>query len=130
MVSSKNRTILLDTSILFSIFEKKLPLVEHIIMEVGMASISVPESVINELKKMLNSKGVKRKLSKAVLEYLKKGNFNIVESEDKNNVDKDLLLLAKKMNAIVVTLDKELIKFLKENCIEVITWKNRRLRLL
>ncbi|KAA0008272.1 MAG: hypothetical protein FE042_02475, partial [Thermoplasmata archaeon] len=106
MASSRSRVVLLDTSILFSIFEKKLPLLDDVTLELGKVEFVIPESVINELKKLSeHSKGSKRRMAKAILEYIRNEGFQIVKSEDINDADRDLVLLARKMNAVVATVD-------------------------
>ena len=131
MASSRSRVVLLDTSILFSIFEKKLPLLDDITLELGKVEFVIPESVINELKKLSeHSKGSKRRMAKAILEYIRNEEFQIVKSEDINDADRDLVLLARKMNAVVATVDKDLIKLLKRESIDVITWRYKRMRLI
>ncbi len=131
MVSSRSRVVLLDTSVLFSIFERKLPLVDDITLELGKVEFAIPESVINELKKLSeHSKGSKKRIAKAILEYIRNEEFQIVKSEDINDADRDLALLARKMNAVVATVDKDLIKLLKRESIDVITWRYKRMRLV
>jgi len=131
MASSRSRVVLLDTSVLFSIFEKKLPLLDDITLELGKVEFVIPESVINELKKLSeHSKGSKRRMAKAILEYIRNEGFQIVKSEDINDADRDLVLLARKMNAVVATVDKDLIKLLKRESIDVITWRYKRMRLI
>jgi len=131
MASSRSRVVLLDTSILFSIFEKKLPLLDDVTLELGKVEFVIPESVINELKKLSeHSKGSKRRMAKAILEYIRNEGFQIVKSEDINDADRDLVLLARKMNAVVATVDKDLIKLLKRESIDVITWRYKRMRLI
>ena len=131
MASSRSRVVLLDTSILFSIFEKKLPLLDDVTLELGKVEFVIPESVINELKKLSeHSKGSKRRMAKAILEYIRNEGFQIVKSEDINDADRDLVLLARKMNAVVATVDRDLIKLLKRESIDVITWRYKRMRLI
>lgn len=131
MASSRSRVVLLDTSILFSIFEKKLPLLDDVTLELGKVEFVIPESVINELKKLSeHSKGSKKRMAKAILEYIRNEEFQIIKSEDINDADRDLVLLARKMNAVVATVDKDLIKLLKRESIDVITWRYKRMRLI
>jgi len=131
MASSRSRVVLLDTSILFSIFEKKLPLLDDVTLELGKVEFVIPESVINELKKLSeHSKGSKKMMAKAILEYIRNEGFQIVKSEDINDADRDLVLLARRMNAVVATVDKDLIKLLKRESIDVITWRYKRMRLI
>ena len=131
MASSRSRVVLLDTSILFSIFEKKLPLLDDVTLELGKVEFVIPESVINELKKLSeHSKGSKKRMAKAILEYIRNEEFQIVKSEDINDADRDLVLLARKMNTVVATVDKDLIKLLKRESIDVITWRYKKMRLI
>lgn len=131
MGSSRNRIVILDTSVLISIFEKKIDIRDEISAEIGKAELLVPRSVLRELGKLYSlSKGSKRRLAKAAIDYIYSAGFKIIESEDEENVDKDLIMLAKKFDAAVATLDKELINKLRKEGIEIITWKNKRFKLV
>ena len=131
MGSSRNRIVILDTSVLISIFEKKIDIRDEISAEIGKAELLVPRSVLRELGKLYSlSKGSKRRLAKAAIDYIDSIGFKIIESEDEENVDKDLRMLAKKFDAAVATLDKELINKLRKEGIEIITWKNKRFKLV
>ena len=131
MGSSRNRMVILDTSVLISIFEKKIDIRDEISAEIGKAELLVPRSVLRELEKLYSlSKGSKRRLAKAAIDYIYSVGFKIVESEDEEDVDEDLIILAKNFDAAVATLDKELINKLRKEGIEIITWKNKRFKLI
>lgn len=131
MELSKNRIVILDTSVLISIFEKKIDIRDEISAEIGKAELLVPRSVLRELEKLYSlSKGSKRRLAKAAIDYIDSIGFKIIESEDEEDVDKDLIMLAKNFDAAVATLDKELINKLRKEGIEIITWKNKRFKLI
>ncbi|HDI23920.1 MAG TPA: ribonuclease VapC [Thermoplasmatales archaeon] len=131
MELSRNRIVILDTSVLISIFEKKIDIRDEISAEIGKAKLLVPRSVLRELKKLYSlSKGSKRRLAKAAIDYIYSAGFKIVESEDEEDVDEDLIILAKNFDAAVATLDKELINKLRKEGIEIITWKNKRFKLV
>jgi len=129
MGSSRSRIVILDTSVLMSIFEKRFDLIEDIELEVGRAKIVVPESVLKELEKLASSRGSRSRKAKAVLDLIESKGFETVRSMDWD-VDNDVILLAKNLKGIVATLDKDLIKRLKEESVEVMTWKNKRFRLI
>ena len=129
MGSSRSRIVILDTSVLMSIFEKRFDLMEDIELEVGRAKIVVPESVLKELEKLASSRGSRSRKAKAVLDLIESKGFETVRSMDWD-VDNDVILLAKNLKGIVATLDKDLIKRLKEESVEVMTWKNKRFRLI
>ncbi|HEX17428.1 MAG TPA: hypothetical protein ENG60_03355 [Thermoplasmatales archaeon] len=129
MGSSRSRIVILDTSVLMSIFEKRFDLIEDIELEVGRAKVVVPESVLKELEKLASSRGSRSRKAKAVLDLIESKGFETVRSIDWD-VDNDVILLAKNLKGIVVTLDKDLIKRLKEESVEVMTWKNKRFRLI
>ena len=129
MGSSRSRIVILDTSVLMSIFEKRFDLIEDIELEVGRAKVVVPESVLKELKKLASSRGSRSRKAKAVLDLIESKGFETVRSMDWD-VDNDVILLAKNLKGIVATLDKDLIKRLKEESVEVMTWKNKRFRLI
>jgi len=129
MGSSRSRIVILDTSVLMSIFEKRFDLIEDIELEVGRAKVVVPESVLKELEKLASSRGSRSRKAKAVLDLIESKGFETVRSMDWD-VDNDVILLAKNLKGIVATLDKDLIKRLKEESVEVMTWKNKRFRLI
>ena len=131
MELSRNRIVILDTSVLISIFEKKIDIRDEISAEIGKAELLVPRSVLRELEKLYSlSRGSRRRLAKAAIDYIDSIGFKIIESEDEENVDKDLIILAKNFDAAVATLDKELINKLRKEGIEIITWKNKRFKLI
>jgi len=131
MGSSRNRMVILDTSVLISIFEKKIDIRDEISAEIGKAELLVPRSVLRELEKLYSlSRGSRRRLAKAAIDYIDSIGFKIIESEDEKDVDRDLIMLAKKFDAAVATLDKELISKLRKEGIEIITWKNKRFKLI
>ena len=128
---SKNKIVILDTSVLISVFEKKIDIRDEISAEIGKAELLVPRSVLKELEKLYSlSKGSKRRLAKAAIDYVYSIGFKIIESEDEENVDNDLMILAKNFGAAVATLDKELISKLRKEDIDIITWKNKRFKLI
>jgi len=130
MESSRSRKVILDTSILIFVFERGIDIDDEILREMGKAEIVIPRSVINELEKLSSlSKGSRRVLAKAAREFVHSRGYKIIESKNKENVDQDILILAKDLNAVVATLDKKLMEELKKACIDVLTWKNKRLGL-
>ena len=131
MELSRNRKVILDTSILIFVFERGIDIDDEILREVGKVEILIPRSVINELERLSSlSKGSRRILAKAARELVRNRGYRIIESKDEKNVDRDIMILAKDLNAVVATLDKKLIEELKKTSIGVLTWKNKRLRLI
>jgi len=130
MELSRNRKVILDTSILIFVFERGIDIDDEILREVGKVEILIPRSVINELERLSSlSKGSRRILAKAARELVRNREYQIIESKDEKDVDRDIMILAKDLNAVVATLDKKLIEELKKTSIGVLTWKNKRLRL-
>ncbi|RLF57400.1 MAG: twitching motility protein PilT [Thermoplasmata archaeon] len=131
MELSRNRKVILDTSILIFVFERGIDIDDEILREVGKVEILIPRSVINELERLSSSsKGSRRILAKAARELVRNRGYQIIESKDEKDVDRDIMILAKDLNAVVATLDKKLIEELKKTSIGVLTWKNKRLRLI
>ena len=131
MELSRNRKVILDTSILIFVFERGIDIDDEILREVGKVEILIPRSVINELERLSSlSKGSRRILAKAAREFVRNREYQIIESKDEKDVDRDIMILAKYLNAVVATLDKKLIEELKKTSIGVLTWKNKRLRLI
>ena len=91
---------------------------------VGSYQICIPWSVQNELKILANKGNGKRaQNAQAALKLIQ--NFQIIPDEDQP-VDDNILLLAVKLHAYVVTNDKELRHRLKEKHIGVIFLRGKQ----
>ncbi|MBY9000236.1 MAG: hypothetical protein KGD64_04925 [Candidatus Heimdallarchaeota archaeon] len=113
--------ILLDSSMLMLPLEKKINLIYEIDRLVNVAyEIVVPRIVLRELEDIMQKEktAVKRK---AQLALNLASSFRILESEIVGIADTELLRLARFLDAIVATNDRELRITLLENSIPVIS---------
>jgi len=102
------RRVILDTNFILSCIRQKIDFFEEIPL-LGL-QIIIPEQIIKELKKIIDSK---KKLhfkeeAKIALKLLEKNNFKKIDLKRKN-VDTGIITLAKSdKNIIIATLDKEI----------------------
>jgi len=102
--------VILDTNALLMQFEFKIDLEDELSRLLGAYEILIPSSVLNELKNL------KDKNARSALEFALK--YRVIETEKKG--DESILAMAKELNAVVVTNDRELRKRLKDNGLRVI----------
>ena len=69
-----------------------------------------------------NGKGRKKRLAKPSLDFIKK--YEVIESEGKG--DDSVLFLAKKLNAVVVTNDKELRNRIKKESLQTVYLRGKK----
>ena len=102
------RRVILDTNFILSCIRQKIDFFEEIPL-LGL-QIIIPEQIIKELKKIIDSK---KKLhfkeeAKIALKLLEKNNFKKIDLKTKN-VDTGIITLAKSdKDIIIATLDKEI----------------------
>lgn len=111
--------VVLDSNALLMPFQYNLNLDMEIGRILGHADIYVPSCVIGELKRLAS----RRWEAKAALQLA--GKYRIVEVE--NPGDRGVMEAAKKLGAIVVTNDRELMNILKKNGIKIISMKQNHL---
>lgn len=107
------KQVLLDTNFILTCIKQKIDFFEEIKFS-GMG-VLIPEQVIGEIKKIVNSKqkAHSRETAEIALRILDKHRFKKVKL-DKKNVDKGIKCFADKNKDIVVaTLDRELKKKIK-----------------
>ncbi len=110
--------LILDTNALIYAIKNKIDIKIEITKLVQTFKILIPECVIYELNGLSKSNFY----AKAALKYA--NNFNIIKSEGKG--DECVHLMAKKLNAYVMTNDRGLIKILKNDEIKVIIIDNKK----
>lgn len=118
------RELILDSSFLIVLTSSNLS--EDLPLDALLSpyKILVPEAVSEELKTLSKGGSARAKSARVALEATK--NYQIVESE-KRNTDDILVELAQKRNAIVATLDSELIANLRAAEVPVLTLRRNRL---
>ena len=107
--------VILDTNALLIPFKFKIDLEGELLRLLGACEILVPSSVLDELKiiRVKHAKAAQKLAERfRVITTLKKG-------------DESVLSLAKEMNAVVVTNDRELRKALKQSGIKVVFLRNK-----
>lgn len=105
-------------------FEYSIDLEKELTRLVGSYRILIPVSVQNELKILANKGKSKRaQNSQAALKLIQK--YQVIPDEDRP-VDDNIILLALKLHAYVVTNDKELRHRLREKDIGVIFLRGKQ----
>ena len=110
MIRKSFNPVILDTNALLTQFEFKIDLEDELTNLLGTYEILIPSSVLNELKNL------KDKDARSALDFALK--YKVIETEKKG--DESIFAMAKELNAVVVTNDRELRKRLKDNGLKVI----------
>ena len=119
----KEKTVILDSSSLMMPFEYSIDLYEEIVRLLGKVKILIPKPIKDELIYLSEyGKGRKKRLAKPALELIK--DFKIIDSEGKG--DDSVLILAKKLNAVVVTNDRELRNRVKKESLRTIYLRGKK----
>jgi len=118
------KIVILDSSAIIMLFEFSIDLEDEITRLVGKHHTIVPKPVFNELEFLSeHGTGKKKIFAKASLKLIER--YDIVDVSS-NNADDGVFLLAKKINGIAVTNDKELKNRLKEESIPVIFLRSKK----
>lgn len=133
-----NKIIILDTNALFIPFKFKLNLDLELKRLLGVYQIIIPSCVLNELKRLTtrekfgemayelaqrkSAPGWYIELEPSIIAKISKEDM---EYED-NPIDNEILQIAKELNGIVLTNDKEFLKRLATNRIRTISLKSRK----
>lgn len=113
-----HKTVILDSSAILMLFEFAIDLEKELTRLLGSYHIVVPTPIVRELEFLSeNGKGKKKAKAKASLKLIKK--YDTIDVEGRNG-DDSVLELAKKINGIVVTNDRELRNRVKEMSLSVI----------
>ncbi len=113
-----HKTVILDSSAILMLFEFAIDLEKELTRLLGNYHIVVPTPIVRELEFLSeNGKGKKKAKAKASLKLIKK--YDAIDIEGWNG-DDSVLELAKKINGIVVTNDRELRNRVKEMSLSVI----------
>jgi rRNA-processing protein FCF1 len=118
------KRVILDSNAILMLFEFSIDLESELTRLIGKNRIIIPEPILRELVFLSKKgKGQKKVNAKAALKLIK--DYDIVEI-DTMNADESVFLLAKKLNAIVVTNDRELRDRLKKNSISVVYLRGKQ----
>ena len=113
-----HKTVILDSSAILMLFEFAIDLEKELTRLLGSYHIVVPTPIVRELEFLSeNRTGKKKAKAKASLKLIKK--YDTIDMEGSNG-DDSVLELAKKINGIVVTNDRELRNRVKEMSLSVI----------
>ena len=113
----EQKTVILDSSAVMMLFEFSIDLEDELTRLLGKFHILVPSPIADELKFLSkHGKGKKSQNAKASLELIKR--YEIVD--EKGSGDDSVLLLAQKINGIVITNDRDLRKRVKEASLKTI----------
>ncbi len=113
-----HKTVILDSSAILMLFEFAIDLEKELTRLLGNYHIVVPTPIVRELEFLSeNRTGKKKAKAKASLKLIKK--YDAIDIEGWNG-DDSVLELAKKINGIVVTNDRELRNRVKEMSLSVI----------
>lgn len=113
-----HKTVILDSSAVLMLFEFSIDLEKELTRLLGNYSIVIPTPIVRELKLLSdNRRGEKKAKAKASLKLIKK--YDAIDVDEMGG-DDSILELAKKINGIVVTNDRELRDRLKKMSLSVI----------
>ncbi len=117
------KIVVLDSSAILMPFEFSIDLENELTRLLGKYKMVIPSPIIEELKFLSeNGKGRKKTFAKASFEIIEK--YAIAEAGNTRG-DDSVLFLAKELNGIVVTNDRELRKRAKEVGLHTIFLRNK-----
>jgi uncharacterized protein len=122
--NSASKIVVFDSSAILILFEYSINLEQELIRLLGSYEIVVPSKIVEELKILCEKgKGKKKKLAKPALKLVE--NYKIVIDKSEK-ADDAVLNIAKKLNGVVFSNDKELKKRAKKEKIKTIFMRNKK----
>jgi len=106
------RAVVLDTNALMMPYQFGINIEKELNRLLGICRIIVPRTVVEEMEKLAEEGGEVGRAAKLGLSIIRKRGFRLVETKSKG--DEGVLETAIKMDAAIVTNDKELKKKAKE----------------
>ena len=106
------RAVVLDTNALMMPYQFGINIEKELNRLLGICRIIVPRTVVEEMEKLAEGGGEVGRAAKLGLSIIRKRGFRLVETENKG--DDGVLETAIKMDAAILTNDKELKKKAKE----------------
>ncbi len=106
------RAVVLDTNALMMPYQFGINIEKELNRLLGICRIIVPRTVVEEMEKLAEEGGEVGRAAKLGLSIIRKRGFRLVETENKG--DDGVLETAIKMDAAILTNDKELKKKAKE----------------
>ncbi len=106
------RMVVLDTNALLMPYQFDINIERELNRLLGVCRIIVPRSVVEEVEKLAEKGGEVGRAAQLALSIIKKKNFRVIETDMKG--DDGVIETAIKMEAAILTNDKELKKKAKE----------------
>lgn len=100
------RAVVLDTNALMMPYQYGINIEKELTRLLGICRIIIPRTVVEEIEKLSEQEGKIGRAAKLGLSIIKKRGFRLVETE--NMGDDGVLETAIKMDAAILTNDKEL----------------------
>jgi len=122
--NSTSKIVVFDSNAILMLFEYSISLEQELTKILGSYEIVVPSKIVEELKFLCEKgKGKKKQYAKPALKLVEK--YKIV-ADKSENADNAVLNIAKKLNGIVFSNDKELKKRAKKEKIKTIFMRNKK----
>ncbi len=119
-----SKIVVFDSSAILMLFEYSINLNQELIRLLGSYEIVIPSKIIEELKVLCQKgKGKKKQLAKPALKLVE--NYKIVKDASET-ADDAVLNIAKKLNGVVFSNDKELKGRAKKEKIKTIFMRNKK----
>jgi rRNA-processing protein FCF1 len=119
-----SKIVVFDSSAILMLFEYSINLNQELIRLLGSYEIVVPSKIVEELKVLSEKgKGKKKQLAKPALKLIE--NYKIVFDKSEK-ADDAVLNIAKKLNGVVFSNDKELKDRAKKEKIKTIFMRNKK----
>jgi len=112
------RAVVLDTNALMMPYQFGINIEKELNRLLGICRIIIPRTVVEEMERLAEEEGEVGRAAKLGLSIIKKKGFGLVETENKG--DDGVIETALKMDAAIVTNDKELKKKAKKYNLPVI----------
>ncbi len=117
--------VLFDTNFLMAIFERPINVVERVegLLETKVRPV-ILRAQLRELERMASSDKRRKaaRIARAVLEYVKKGGFEVVE-DGEGAVDDVIVKISRREGYVVATNDRRLRRRLREGGVSVVYMK-------
>ena len=119
----EEKTVILDSSAVMMLFEFSIDLEDELTRLLGRFHVVVPGPIVKELRYLSEQgNGKKRLTAKPALKLIKK--YETVDA--KGTGDDAVLLLAQKLNGIIVTNDRDLRKKAKNSSLRTIFLRGKK----
>jgi rRNA-processing protein FCF1 len=119
-----SKIVVFDSSAILMLFEYSINLEQELIRLLGNYKIVVPSKIVEELKFLSEKgKGKKKHFAKPALKLIE--NYKIITDKSKK-ADDAVLNIAKKLNGVIFSNDKEIKERAKKEKIKTIFMRNKK----